>query len=112
MMIPILMGISINYGVHLLHRLKEEGKQNIYFIFRTTGMSVYMGALTDLVGFGTLLKALYRGLVSMGQIAVIGILSCSTAGSVLMMALIEFRKDVKKHGLKIIFKRKVPDDKN
>lgn len=110
MMLPIIMGISINYGVHLVHRIKEDGKANILFIFKTTGMSVYMGALTDLVGFGSLIFALYKGLATMGQLSLAGILCCATAGSFLMLAIYEMRKDVQQYGWKKAFFGKIPKE--
>lgn len=100
MISPIIMGISINYGVQILHRYREEGAENLLFIFKTTGTSVYMSALTDAAGFCALIFALYRGLSSMGQLALIGIFACATVTSVLLISFLEMKKDMKRQGWK------------
>ncbi|HOJ49903.1 MAG TPA: MMPL family transporter [Spirochaetota bacterium] len=95
-MFPVIMGIGIDYGVHLLHRYKEEGKHNILFILRTTGIAIAIGGITDIFGFGTLLFAKYKGLATMGQIAIAGITSCLSAGTLFLSSLLELRKDFNK----------------
>ena len=103
---PVIMGLGLDYGVHLYHRYQEEGRYNILFMVRTTGIAIAVGALTDIIGFGTLLLAYYRGLATMGQVAVAGIFSCAFMGVLFVPALLEFRKDVRFVGLKnaILFK--------
>lgn len=99
-MFPVIMGLGIDYGVHLFHRYKEEGRHNIYFIIKTTGMAILIGALTDIMGFGTLILALYKGIATMGEIAVAGIFSALVAGILFLASILEFRKDVQAHGIK------------
>ncbi|HCL55702.1 MAG TPA: hypothetical protein DHW82_01665 [Spirochaetia bacterium] len=98
---PVIIGVSLNYGVHILHRLKEEGRENIFFIFRTTGISVFTAAAVNIVGIGSLIFSFYEGLSSMGKLGLAGLLTCSLAGSIFMLSLIEIRKDYKGKNLKI-----------
>lgn len=113
-MFPVIMGLGIDYGVHLYHRYKEDGKHNIYFIIRTTGMAILIGGLTDVMGFGTLLWAKYKGLATMGQIAIAGIISCVSAGILFMASLFELKKDAQIYGWKNAFlgRTKEEDKKN
>lgn len=100
---PVIMGLGLDYGVHLYHRYQEEGRYNIRFIVRTTGIAIVVGALTDIFGFGTLLLAYYRGLATMGQVAVAGIFSCAFMGILFVPALLELRKDIRLVGFKKAF---------
>lgn len=93
-MFPVIMGIGIDYGVHFLHRYKEEGKHNMLFILRTTGLAIAIGGITDIFGFGTLLFAKYKGLATMGQIAIAGIGGCLITGTLFLPSILELRKDL------------------
>ncbi len=99
-MFPVIIGLGIDYGVHFLHRYIEEGHKDAFFVVRTTGMAILIGALTDIVGFGALMLALYRGVKTMGQVAVFGILSCVLAGILFLAAILELKNHAKKVGLK------------
>jgi predicted RND superfamily exporter protein len=97
-MFPVIMGLGIDYGVHFFHRYKEEGRDHILFVMRTTGIAILIGGLTDIFGFGTLLFARYEGLATMGELAILGIATCIFAGILFMASLLEARKDAQHHG--------------
>lgn len=74
--IPMIVGIGIDDGVHLLHRYKVEGKGKIYEVVASTGKAIMLTSLTTMIGFGVLLLAKYRGFGSMGSLLVLGVGAC------------------------------------
>jgi hopanoid biosynthesis associated RND transporter like protein HpnN len=76
MAIPMIVGIGIDDGVHVLHRYKFEGLTETPIVLRSTGKAVLLTSLTTMVGFGSLMTASYRGWVGFGTLLVIGVGAC------------------------------------
>ncbi len=76
MAIPMIVGIGIDDGVHVLHRYMFEGLQNTQVVLRSTGKAVLLTSLTTMVGFGSLMTASYRGWVGFGALLVTGVGAC------------------------------------
>ncbi len=74
MAIPLIIGIGIDDGVHVLHRFQKERDVNL--VFRSTGKAILLTSLTTMMGFGSLWFATYRGLGSMGISLFIGVGTC------------------------------------
>lgn len=71
----MVLGIGVDYGVHMLHRYRELQKENDATVIAglaETGTSVAMAALTTVVGFGSLALSHYPGLRSIGYAAILG----------------------------------------
>ncbi len=87
--VPLIMGIGIDYGVYMAHRWVFEGRkrERIDIVIRSTGRGVMFSALTTIVGFGSLSLASYQGLQSLGQMLVIGIAFCLLTAVVGLPAL-------------------------
>ena len=91
--LPTVLGIGNDGGVHLAHRYREEGKGSIRRVLRSTGEHVTMGALTNLIGFGGLLLSSHPGLRSIGVLAVVGIGGTLAATLVFYPALLQVVED-------------------
>ena len=76
MAIPMIVGIGIDDGVHVLHRYMFEGLTKTPVVLRSTGKAVLLTSLTTMVGFGSLLTASYRGWVGFGILLVTGVGAC------------------------------------
>ncbi len=74
MAIPLIIGIGIDDGVHVLHRYKIE--HDIRVVYQSTGKAILLTSLTTMMGFGSLWFATYRGLGSMGIALFIGVGTC------------------------------------
>lgn len=71
----MVLGIGVDYGVHMLHRYRELHQENDATVIAglaETGTSVAMAALTTVVGFGSLALSHYPGLRSIGYAAILG----------------------------------------
>jgi predicted RND superfamily exporter protein len=69
--IPILVGTTVDAGVHLVSRLSEPDSDFVA-VYGEVGRAICGGLLTSAVGFGTLLIAKHPGLNSLGQLANLG----------------------------------------
>lgn len=68
--IPILVGIGVDNGVHLVHRWREAPLSNP--AAGPTGVAVSLTSATTFIGFGALMFASHAGLASFGALLVIG----------------------------------------
>lgn len=91
--LPTVLGIGNDGGVHLTHRYQEEGRGSIRRVLRSTGEHVTMGALTNLIGFGGLLLSSHPGLRSIGILAVTGIVATLATTLVFYPALLQVIED-------------------
>ncbi len=70
--IPLLVGMGVDSGIHLVHRFRYEPLEGS--LLRTsTARAVVASALTTLASFGTLAFTPHRGMASLGQLLALGI---------------------------------------
>lgn len=91
--LPAVLGIGNDAGVHLVHRYREEGPGSILKVLRSTGEHVAMGSLTTMVGFAGLLLSFHPGLESIGMLAVLGIGGTLAAALLFLPALLQWMED-------------------
>jgi predicted RND superfamily exporter protein len=70
--LPVVIGIAVDDGVHLVHRFRAEGG-SVEATLRGTGRSVVLTSATSLAAFGTLAAASHRGLASFAQVLALGV---------------------------------------
>lgn len=92
--LPAVLGIGNDAGVHLAHRYREEGRGSIGRVLRSTGEHVTIGSLTTMMGFGGLLLSFHPGLNSIGSLAVAGIGTTLLAAVVFLPALLQWGEDL------------------
>lgn len=91
MVIPLIIGMGIDFGIHITHRYKVE--HNIETVYRYTGKGVFLSAFTTMIGFGSLgLIGRFGSVNSMGRILFVGILSCLLTTLIILPALLSFDK--------------------
>jgi predicted RND superfamily exporter protein len=70
--VPVLVGTTVDAGVHLISRLREAELCRFAAVLAETGRAVSGGLLTSAVGFGALALAAHPGLQSLGLLTVLG----------------------------------------
>ena len=89
--IPLVIGMGIDFGIHLAHRYRIE--QNIETVYRYTGKGVFLSAFTTMIGFGSLgLIGKFGSVNSMGRILFVGILMCLLTAMLILPAILTFDK--------------------
>jgi uncharacterized protein len=88
--IPTVVGIGIDSAIHIYHRYKNEGSDNMDTTLKNTGGAVLFSSLTTFVGFASIAFAHHRGLNSIGIVASIGIVTVTIANLIFFPAFLKF----------------------
>ncbi len=84
--LPLLLGIGMDYGIHVLHRTQEEGRVNMFD--HSTGPATTLSAMTTVAGFGTLALGGHQGVASLGFILAAGVVGILLAALFVLPALL------------------------
>ncbi len=71
LVVPVLIGTTVDAGVHLMSRLSSPGS-DFAPVYGETGRAIVGGLITSAVGFGALVLARHPGLNSVGNLANLG----------------------------------------
>lgn len=91
--LPAILGIGCDSGVHLAHRYREEGKNSMWQVLSSTGQHITMGSFTTMLGFAGLVLTVHPGLQSIGIMAVLGIGMTLLTSILFLPALIQWLED-------------------
>jgi len=105
MTLPLVIGIGVTNGIHILNRVAEE--QNPGILAKSTGKAVLVSGLTALTGFGSLTLAKHQGMQSLGFVMAIGIGACMIAGLTFLPAVLNI---LARYGWSITKKRPSSDN--
>lgn len=89
MTLPLVIGIGVTNGIHILNRFHEEAHPSIFA--KSTGKAVLVSALTTMAGFGSLMLAQHQGITSLGYVMSIGVATCMLAGLAFLPCLLMLR---------------------
>ncbi|MBN2341153.1 MAG: MMPL family transporter [Deltaproteobacteria bacterium] len=84
LVLPMLLGIGIDASVHLYHSYREFGAGSLPYVFRTTGIAVFVASATTGVGFVGMMIVSHNGLRTIGNLAIAGTVT-SLVGSLLTL---------------------------
>jgi hypothetical protein len=92
----MIIGIGVDYGLHVVHRYREErmgggGAAAVEAGLIETGNAVVVAALSTIVGFGSLATSHYPGLRSVGLVAILGAAFTALVAITLLPALLAWR---------------------
>ena len=85
--LPLVVGIGIDNGIHLIHDFRHRGKGE-YMVSSATATGILITTLTTFVGFGSLMVASHRGLQSLGRVFVIGVGCCMLTAMIVLLAML------------------------
>jgi len=86
MILPLIIGIGVTNGIHILNRFAEEQHPSI--LARSTGKAVFVSGLTAIAGFGSLILAKDRGIHSLGVVMAAGMTACMVAALAFLPSLL------------------------
>jgi predicted RND superfamily exporter protein len=78
--IPLIIGIGIDNGIHLIRRYLESDRNCILDVAKASGAALIQSNLTTVVGFGALMASQFKPLAEMGLVTALGVslsLGCS-----------------------------------
>jgi predicted RND superfamily exporter protein len=71
--IPLIIGIGIDNGIHLVRRYLEGDKRDIVGVLKLAGPPLIQSNLTTIVGFGALMASRFQPLAEMGLVTALGV---------------------------------------
>lgn len=87
--LPLLLGIGVDSGVHLVRRSHVALRTGAKLLGTVTARAVFWSAITTIASFGSLALSRHRGIESMGTVLVFGMIFTLIANLVVLPALIE-----------------------
>jgi hypothetical protein len=86
--IPLIIGIGIDNGIHLVRRYQESEHNDILAVAKASGAAIIQSNLTTMVGFGALMTSSFAPLVEMGLVTTLGVALALAGGLLLIPAVI------------------------
>ncbi len=74
--IPTLLGVSVDSVIHLLVSYQHYGKDNLDKVFGITGKLVFASVVTTLAGYCGMLFTTHQGIKTIGMLALLGFILC------------------------------------
>jgi predicted RND superfamily exporter protein len=88
--LPMILGIGIDDGVHIVHRWLSEGKGTLRIIFSSTGKAILLTSLTTMLAFGSLIFSIWRGFGQLGSALFVGVAACFLTTVLILSGIIGF----------------------
>lgn len=89
--LPLLLGMGVDSGIHLVHRARSTGELGIALLGTSTARAVAFSGLNTIASFGTLGLATHRGLATLGQLLTLGVAYTLLTTLIVLPALIPSR---------------------
>lgn len=86
--LPMIVGIGVDSGIHLIDRLYEEPESHMRPAIERTGRAIVITGMTTIFGFGSLSVASFPGIREIGILSIVGIGCTLFAALVFLPALI------------------------
>ncbi|MFN3202099.1 MAG: MMPL family transporter [Bradymonadia bacterium] len=85
--LPLVMGLAVDYGVWLAHRITDHPEEGPWASARAAGRPILLAAATTLSGLGAVMTGQYAGMVGVGRSVTIGLTACVIAALVIAPAV-------------------------
>jgi predicted RND superfamily exporter protein len=82
--LPLLVGIGVDNGIHVVHRMRTDGTQRLFDT--STMRAVLASALTTVASFGNLAFSAHAGTASMGVLLALGLVASMAATLIVLPA--------------------------
>lgn len=89
LVVPIIIGLGVDNGIHLVERYRDSGRRLVPLI-TDTGRALIVTALTSVAGFGSLAISGYKGTASMGRLTIYALFFVLVASLVVLPPLISY----------------------
>jgi hypothetical protein len=85
--LPLIIGIGVDNGVHVLHDYHER-RGGVYTPSSSMVNAITLTSSTSIIGFGSMMIAAHRGLHSLGAVLSLGVASCAVLALVTLPAFL------------------------
>ena len=98
--IPLIIGIGIDNGIHLVRRYRESEGSSILVVAKASGAALIQSNLTTIIGFGALMASTFTPLAELGLVTSLGVALALVGGLCLIPAVIVLGEE-KRYGRSI-----------
>lgn len=88
--LPLIIGIGIDDGVHIMHRWRHEGHRKIRVVFASTGKAILLTSLTTMFAFGSLVFSAFPAFGQFGGALFLGVAACFLTTILILPGIIGF----------------------
>jgi len=86
--LPLIIGIGIDDGVHIMHRWKHEGHGKIRVVFSSTGKAIFLTSLTTMFAFGSLMFSAFPAFGQFGGALFLGVAACFLTTAIILPGIL------------------------
>ena len=84
--LPLLLGLGVVYGVHLVHRWAEHPELSAFHAVKTSGRAIALAGVTTMAGLASLTLCIHQGVATFGGLLLQGIV-CMLLASLIALPL-------------------------
>jgi hopanoid biosynthesis associated RND transporter like protein HpnN len=89
LVLPLLFGIGVDSGIHLVHRARRDvGQGRMHLVESATAGAVFFSAMTTTLSFGTLALSGHQGMHTLGVMLTIGMFWTVVSNLVVLPAIL------------------------
>ena len=88
--LPLILGIGIDDGVHILHRWRHEGPGKMRVVFASTGKAILLTSLTTMFAFGSLMFSAFPAFGQFGAALFVGVAACFLTSAIILPGILGF----------------------
>ena len=92
LVLPLILGMGVDSGIHLVHRSRAENLGAGSLLATTTARAVFYSAITTIVSFGSLSLSSHLGMASLGKLLVIGMVLTLVCSLLVLPSLLAGRQ--------------------
>jgi hypothetical protein len=86
--VPLIIGIGIDNGIHLVRRYLESERNSILVVAKASGAALIQSNLTTILGFGALMASSFAPLAELGLVTSLGVALALVGGLWVVPAVI------------------------
>ena len=90
--IPLLFGVGVDSGIHLVHRFKAGIREDDGLLGTTTARAVFYSAITTTASFGSLAFSGHNGMSILGHMLTAGMIFTIVCNLIVLPALLDLRR--------------------
>ncbi len=87
-MVPLVIGVGIDDGIHIIHRYLEEGKGSLPDVIRSTGKAIFLTTATTCLAFSSFLFSSHPSMRFLALVPIIGLSLCFFGAIIFLPALL------------------------
>lgn len=87
--LPMVLGIGIDYGVHILHDFRTH-RHGQYFLSQRLVKALLLSSGTTVLSFATMMISRHQGMKSIGIVLAVGVTACAVGALVLLPSILRW----------------------